>query len=195
MRQVEETPTPLTTLAALALAIVVMLLAGCGDDAGPAENTSGPNAGTTREADGAAGLPESTLGYSDWAKLNSEPIPPKASDPHLGDKDVFIRVGPRGSDRAAARRAADAVDAGESPYPPGTVIVKAAIRPDRDFVGLIAVMRKAQEGLLPTQGDWDFVQYTRESQDDDFEVIASDAVCASCHQNASATDYVFTRRG
>ncbi|MDH3227017.1 MAG: cytochrome P460 family protein, partial [Thermoleophilia bacterium] len=124
-------------------------------------------------------------GFSEWTKLNREPIPPKAADPHLGEKDVFTTATPA---------EAEAVDGGADRYPDGTIIVKSAVRPDGDFVGLVAVMRKVR-GLDPRHNDWEFVEYTRESRESPFEVIARDAVCWTCHEVAKPTDYVYTRRG
>jgi hypothetical protein len=55
-------------------------------------------------------------------------------------------------------------------------------------------MRKVR-GLDPQHNDWEWVQYTRDSADSGFEVIARDAVCWTCHEVAKPTDYVYTRRG
>lgn len=182
--------TPLTPLlaATVALVLVVLLFAvGCSSD-------DEPNGESTTERanniDGlgeelAEGLPEEIAGFAGWEKLNFEPIPPKSSDPHLGVKDVFYN---------GTSREAEAVDNGEAPYPEGSLIVKTATRPDADFVGLIAIMRKIK-GIDREHNDWEFVEYTRETPDQSFEVIARDAVCWTCHMDAEPTDFVYTRRG
>jgi hypothetical protein len=123
------------------------------------------------------GLPRYTAGYDGWTKLNRDPIPPTDSDPHLGTKDVF-------SSEEAER------SGGMLLYPDGTVIVKHAFRPDRDFIGLIAIMRK-EKGADPEHNDWVFVEYTRDSPDEPFTELARDSVCWSCHMGAAQTDYVW----
>jgi hypothetical protein len=124
------------------------------------------------------GLPESILGYQDWLRLNEQPIPPvEDGDAHLGTKDVF------------ASREADRSD-GSLVYPDGTIIVKEAARPDSDFIGLVAIMRK-EAGADPDHGDWVFVEYTRSAPDAAFSVQARDAVCWNCHVGAEQTDWVW----
>ena len=124
------------------------------------------------------GLPEDIAGYEDWVKLNPEPIAPnEAGDAHLGTKEAFASL--------------EAGRLGEGlPSPDGTIIVKHATRPDRDFVGLVAIMRKIA-GFDPANNDWEFVEYARNGADDAFSILASGNVCSSCHMGAAATDYVW----
>ena len=122
------------------------------------------------------GVPRFVAGYRSWFKLNDAPIPPRQSDPHDGTKNVF----------ASKRRNADAQ------FPNGTIVVKEAMRPGADFLGLIAVMRK-RPGADPAHNDWVFVEYTRDARDARFQEIASGSVCWSCHMGAQDLDYVFTR--
>ncbi len=120
------------------------------------------------------GLPRFTAGYDSWVKLNRKPIPPRPSgDAHLGTKEVFASKPPRAG-----------------VFPDGTIIVKEAVRPGDDFLGLIAVMRKA-EGSDPAHNDWRFVEFTRDSRKDRFGETASGAVCWTCHMGAEKTDYVW----
>jgi hypothetical protein len=121
------------------------------------------------------GVPRFVAGYRDWRKLNDEPIPPRASDPHNGTKNVFASKSRRANGR----------------FPPGTIVVKEATRPGDDFVGLIATMRKVR-GADPAHDDWVFVEYTREGRNDRFGLQAEGAVCWSCHMGALDRDYVFT---
>ena len=124
------------------------------------------------------GLPTDITGYEDWVRLNAEPIPPiEGGDAHLGTKDVFASLE---ADRSG----------GGFAYPDGTVIVKHATRPDRDFIGLIAIMRKIA-GSDPDNNDWEFVEYARDQPGDAFSILASGSVCSSCHMNAAGTDYVW----
>lgn len=120
------------------------------------------------------GIPKDLAAYRSWTRLNGKPIPPRDSDPHLGRKNVFAtdEARPNGT------------------YPRGTIIVKDAVRPGADFVGLIAVMRK-QAGADPEHNDWVFVEYTRDSEDEPFSEAASGAVCWSCHAGAAEADYVW----
>ena len=121
------------------------------------------------------GVPGFVAGYRGWVKLNDEPIPPRDSDPHSGTKNVYASRGRRPNGR----------------FPVGTSVVKEASRPGKDFVGLIAIMRK-ERGADPAHRDWVFVEYTREARNQRFHEIASGAVCWSCHVGALETDYVFT---
>jgi hypothetical protein len=118
------------------------------------------------------GLPRFTAGYTEWATLATD-IPPRDSDPHLGTKDVFASKEIRGNR-----------------FPAGTVIVKHARRPDADFIGLIATMRKV-DGADPAHNDWVFVEYTRDSADEPFTELARDSVCWNCHVGAEQADYVW----
>jgi hypothetical protein len=122
------------------------------------------------------GVPRFVAGYRGWFKLNDAPIPPRDSDPHNGTKNVF----------ASKRRGGDAQ------FPYGTIVVKEAMRPGADFLGLIAIMRKRM-GADPANNDWVFVEYARDTADARFEEIASGSVCTSCHVSARDLDYVFTR--
>jgi hypothetical protein len=123
------------------------------------------------------GLPAYTAGYQSWTKLNSKPIPPARSDPHLGTKNVYASRLPR---------------AGSALYPVGTVVVKDITRPGARFVGVVAVMRK-QAGVKANNG-WQMIEYTRSSSRSRFTVLAQGSICYSCHVGAKRTDYVFTRR-
>ena len=130
------------------------------------------------------GIPADVQGYRTWTKLNAEPIPPRASDPHHGVKNVWVK--PR---RGTFRPSGQLV----YPLPYGSVVVKTATPPGRDFVSLVAIMRK-QRGAAPRHNDWRMVEYTRSSPRDRFSRIAGGGVCYSCHVGARKTDYVFTRR-
>jgi hypothetical protein len=124
------------------------------------------------------GLPEDILGYQDWLKLNEQPVPPiEGGDPHLGTKDVFAS---QEADRSG----------GSLVYPDGTIVVKEAKRPDTDFIGLVAIMRK-EAGADPEHGDWVFIEYTRSSPEEPFGVQARDDVCWGCHVGAQQTDWVW----
>jgi hypothetical protein len=121
------------------------------------------------------GLPRYTAGYENWVKLTRKPIPPRASgDAHLGTKTIYSSKPPRGN----------------GDFPDGTIIVKEAVRPGKDFLGLIAVMRKEQ-GAEPAHNDWRFVEFTRDDRRDRFSETASGAICWTCHMGAAKTDYVW----
>ena len=121
-------------------------------------------------ATGANGLPAYTNGYQKWPKLNRKPFttcgPPCA---HSGVKNVYA------SKRKVGRR-----------FPNGTVVVKTIVKPGTRFVGQFAVMRKVN-------GRWRYVEYERSSRTARFTVLAQGQLCQSCHQQARADDYVFTR--
>ena len=171
--------------------LAAALLAACGSSdeeatppqpatTAPPETTTAPPEvpGTTTEVPAPLpGLPKSIAGYRDWTKLNKASIAPRDSDPHLGTKEVYAskEMGSNGL------------------FPNGTIIVKEATRPGKDFLGLIAVMRK-QRGADPAHNDWLFVEYTRDSRGEAFAEVASGAVCYGCHVGAEEADYVFTAR-
>jgi Cytochrome P460 len=119
----------------------------------------------------AAGLPSYTNGYREWPRINRKPFtrcgPPCA---HSGVKNVYAsrkKVGAR--------------------YPDGTVIVKTvAQNGDRPTLpNQVAVMRKAN-------GRWRYVEYVLSGSR--YTVLAQGQLCQSCHVQARANDYVFTKR-
>ncbi len=128
------------------------------------------------------GLPADTAGYEGWLKLNAEPIPPTpGGDPHRGTKNVYVNqtrevIAPNGEQ--------------QFPYPDGTIVVKEATRPGKDFIGLIAVMWK-EAGTNPDVGDWRFEEFLRGAPDADFRLAFEGGVCTGCHSGAAATDFVF----
>ena len=179
------------------LLLLVVLAAGCG---GSEEPTSAPTAPptapetttslpeptteaattteqtTTEEAPRPPrGVPGFVAGYRSWTKLNEAPIPPRDADPHNGTKNVYVS-----REQLANGR-----------YPAGTIVVKDAVRPGADFIGLIAIMRK-EPGADPAHRNWVFTEYTRDARNEPFEEVASGAVCWSCHMGAVDNDYVFT---
>ena len=115
------------------------------------------------------GLPSYTNGYLQWPKLNRKPVT-GGSPAHSGTKNVYT------SKRKAGKR-----------YPSGTVIVKTiAQRGDaRTRPSQVAVMRKVN-------GRWRFVEY--ELSGSRYTVLAQGQLCVSCHVQAKASDYVFTKR-
>lgn len=130
------------------------------------------------------GLPADVAGYTQWLKLNAAPIPPvPGGDPHNGTKNVYVNqtrdtIAPNGTQ--------------QFPYPDGSIVVKDAIRPGKDYIGLIAIMRK-KDGVDPDHNDWEFIEYVRNAADAEFRVIAKDGVCWGCHARVKDIDYVFTK--
>ena len=129
------------------------------------------------------GLPDDVAGYTQWLKLNAEPIPPApGGDPHNGTKNVHVNqtrdtIAPNGTQ--------------QFPYPDGSIVVKEASRPGKDYVGLIAIMRK-KAGADPDHNDWQFIEYVRNAPDAEFGVIAEGRICWGCHAGVKDIDYVFT---
>lgn len=174
------------------LCITFMLIFGamftaCVEEQQLAEQIQETTDETDQESDEPAvalpGLPEYVAGYESWLKLNAEPIPPvPGGDPHNGTKNVFVNknretIAPEGEQ--------------QFPYPDGSIVVKEATRPGKDFIGLIAIMRKI-EGSDPDHNDWEFIEYARSEQDADFTVLASGRTCWGCHSRVEDIDYVFT---
>jgi predicted component of type VI protein secretion system len=129
------------------------------------------------------GLPNDVAGYTQWLKLNAEPIPPApGGDPHNGTKNVHVNqtrdtIAPNGTQ--------------QFPYPDGSIVVKEATRPGKDYIGLIAIMRK-KAGADPDHNDWQFIEYVRNAPDAEFRVIAEGRSCWGCHAGVKDIDYVFT---
>ena len=169
-----------------------LLLCACGgdsDEAAPTSPAAGttptdtvatppPAPGTTTELPAPLpGLPKSVARYDSWTRLNEAPLPPRDSDPHLGTKNVYASKEIRANRR----------------FPNGTIIVKEGVAPGKDFITLIAIMRK-ERGADPAHNDWRFVEYTRVKKSEPFAELASGAVCYSCHVGAESTDYVWTAK-
>ena len=120
----------------------------------------------------AAGLPAYTNGYQKWPKINKKPF--KSTGPlssaHQGVKNVY----------ASKRKVG-------TKYPNGTVIVKSIAKAgDKPSLpGDVAVMRKVN-------GRWRYVEYRLSGSR--YAVFAQGQLCQSCHAQARANDYVFTKR-
>jgi hypothetical protein len=119
----------------------------------------------------ANGLPSYTNGYAKWTRINRKPFtkcgPPCA---HSGVKNVYTSKKKFGSK-----------------YPNGTVVVKTVAQAG-DKAGLpgqVAVMRKAA-------GRWRYVEFGLSGSR--YSVIGQGSFCQSCHTQARANDYVFTKR-
>jgi hypothetical protein len=117
------------------------------------------------------GLPAYTSGWQQWPRLNAKPFRSTGplSSAHTGLKNVYA------SKRKVGAR-----------YPNGTVVVKTIVEPGTRFVGQFAVMRKVN-------GRWQFVEYERSSPRARYTVLAQGQLCQSCHAQARANDYVFTK--
>jgi Cytochrome P460 len=116
----------------------------------------------------ASGLPAYTDGYATWTKLNRKPVTTPGA--HNGVKNVYASRA-----RAANKR-----------FPNGTVIVKSIAEPGaRGLAKQVAVMRKVQ-------GRWQWVEY--ELSGSRYGVLARGSLCSSCHMQARANDWVFTKR-
>jgi hypothetical protein len=170
------------------LGIALAAATGCGGGAEPPPEPAAappttvtnppelvPTESVAPQAKAPPGAPGFIAGYKDWTKLNDRPIGPRDSDPHLGTKNVYVSETPQASGR----------------FPDGTIVVKEASRPGKDFIGLLATMRK-QKGADPEHNDWVFVEYTREGANEAFSELARGTVCWSCHVGAAESDYVFT---
>lgn len=115
------------------------------------------------------GLPAYTDGYAKWRKLNKRPITTPGA--HNGIKNVYAS-----RPRAKSKK-----------FPNGTVIVKSIAEPGaKGLAKQVAVMRKVK-------GRWQWVEYELASPKR-YGVLAKGALCSSCHMQARANDWVFTKR-
>ncbi|MEQ9335967.1 MAG: cytochrome P460 family protein [Miltoncostaeaceae bacterium] len=136
------------------------------------------------------GLPAYTAGFQRWLRLNAEPIPPNSADSqqvgfdaHLSTKQVYVnRTRQQITGTGGAQR---------RPDPDGTILLTTGST--GDTITLIAVMRKIA-GSDPAHGDWQFIEWKRDSADQSFATDASlqDATCWSCHGLVEEDDWVFT---
>jgi hypothetical protein len=116
----------------------------------------------------ADGLPRYTDGYTKWKRLNTKPITTPGA--HNGVKNVYASR-PRGTNRR---------------FPNGTVIVKSIAEPGAKGLPLqVATMRKVA-------GKWQWIEYQRDGST--YAVLAQGSLCSSCHMQAKANDWVFTKR-
>jgi len=120
----------------------------------------------------ANGLPAYTDGWQKWPKINRKPFTSTGplSSAHTGVKNVY----------ASKRKV-------RGKYPNGTVVVKTIVKPGTKFVGQFAVMRKVK-------GRWRYIEYERSSARARYTLLAQGELCSSCHAQARASDYVFTKR-
>ena len=113
------------------------------------------------------GLPAYTDGYTSWVKLNRRPVDPGRAQ----RRQERLRV----EDARQSRL-----------FPNGTVIVKSIAAPGaKGLAQQVAVMRKAR-------GRWQWVEY--ELDRGRYGVLAQGSICTSCHMQARANDWVFTKR-
>jgi Cytochrome P460 len=120
----------------------------------------------------ANGLPAYTDGWQSWQKINRKPFRSTGplSSAHEGLKNVY-------ASKAKVR----------GKYPNGTVVVKTIVRPGTKFVGQFAVMRKVK-------GRWRYIELERSNARGRYTLLAQGELCSSCHAQARASDYVFTKR-
>ena len=96
-------------------------------------------------------------------------------------------VGASGDEERLREQAEDGRD-----YPIGAIVVKTARPPGKQWLSLVATMRKIRGS---TNGGWRWEEFTRSSPTARFTKIAfPESGCAACHMQAKANDYVFTRR-
>lgn len=167
------------------LAALSLTLAACGDDDGgddaTADTATPSTASSTATVAGPQplpGLPGDTAGFQDWLRVD---VPAESTAPHGDVKAVYWN---RERSEITGRSP-------EAPYPDGTIVVKTGSRGD-DLAAVVAVMNK-RTNADPQHGDWVFVEYTRSSPDEPYEVLAQDSICWGCHVGAEKTDWVFTK--
>ena len=122
----------------------------------------------------ANGIPAYVDGYAKWPKLNAKPIR-GGSSAHQGTKNVYASKRKTGVN-----------------YPVGAIVVKTARPPGKQWLSLVATMRKIRG---TANGGWRWEEFTRSSPTARFtKVPFPESGCAACHMQAQANDYVFTRR-
>jgi hypothetical protein len=122
----------------------------------------------------ANGIPAYVDGYAKWPKLNAKPIL-GGSSAHQGTKNVYASKRKTGVN-----------------YPVDAIVVKTARPPGKQWLSLVATMRKIRGNA---NGGWRWEEFTRSSPTARFTKVGfPESGCAACHMQAKANDYVFTRR-
>ena len=130
--------------------------------------------GTASARQDANGIPAYVNGYATWPKLNAKPIR-GGSPAHSGTKNVYV------SKRKTGAR-----------YPVGAIVVKTATPAGKQWLSLIATMRKIKG---TANGGWRWEEFTRSSPTARFAKVGfPESGCAACHAQAKSNDYVVTRR-
>jgi Cytochrome P460 len=115
-------------------------------------------------------IPKDVQGFAIWKKVVTSGMP--LDGPHAGKNKVVY-----------ANPIAAKAWAGKTPLPVGSLVVKTAGPSSLpDFVG---IMRKTAKG-------WEYEEYTPSAGK--YSLIGKGASCSGCHENAKATDYLFTRK-
>ena len=131
-------------------------------------------AGSAGARPDANGLPAYVNGYAKWPRLNAKPIA-GGSSAHQGTKNVYA------SKRKAGAR-----------HPVGTIVVKVARAPGKQWLSLVATMRKVAG---TRNGGWRWEEFKRSSSTARFTKVGfPESGCAACHSQARSNDFVFTRR-
>ncbi len=124
-----------------------------------------------------AGLSAKIQGYTGWTRVNINKITEGGA--HPAAKDVYVNIA---NDRLAA--------AYQRPFAAGTLFVKERVDPATLVVTTLYVMEKRSA----TAKDWSWGVFERKGERFEGGVLANPAMCVGCHEQAAATDLVFTRR-
>jgi Cytochrome P460 len=116
------------------------------------------------------GIPKDVQGFASWKKVVTTGMP--LDGPHAGKNKVVY-----------ANPAAAKAWAGKAALPVGSLVVKTAGSASApDFVG---IMRKTAKG-------WEYEEYTIKAGA--YSLLMKGAGCQSCHEQAKAKDFIFTRK-
>jgi hypothetical protein len=117
-----------------------------------------------------SGVPKNVQGFAAWKKVATSGLP--MDGPHAG-KTKLVYANP-----VAAK-----AWAGKAALPLGSLVVKTAGSAKApDFV---AIMRKTTQG-------WEYEEYTVKAGK--YSLFLKGAACQSCHEQAKAKDFLFTRK-
>ena len=119
-------------------------------------------------AAGLNGLPKNIAGFEKW-KVVAQNL--DTGGPHAGENKIVF-----------ASSLAAKLWQGKNPLPVGSLIVKTA--GSLASPSFVAIMTKTSKG-------WNYAEYT--PTNGKYSLIGSGAFCSTCHQNAKANDYLFSR--
>ncbi|WP_018466346.1 cytochrome P460 family protein [Calidithermus timidus] len=126
-----------------------------------------------------AGLPDKLQGYHGWVRVNIGKV--TSAGAHPAAKDVYVNIG---LDRLLTADGKYRV-----PLAAGVIFVKERMDPDTLTVTTLYVMEKKSA----REGDWEWSVFEREGNGFKGGVLANPAMCVGCHQEAKASDWVYTQ--
>ncbi|MEX2530953.1 MAG: cytochrome P460 family protein [Gemmatimonadota bacterium] len=177
------------------MSAAVMFVSACGGE----QTDAMPEAGSAEEAPApseawpASSLQPDTTGAAIWTHLHENDYESWATWPEMGE--LYEGQEPHGAQLTTRLNdvAAEALAAGSSSFPEGSLIVKENYMPDGSL-GALTTMYKVP-GYNPEEGDWFYTKHLANGELDQMNGMSMEGRvpgCVGCHQSVADNDYVFT---